>query len=103
MAAQTVHCAKLGRDLPGIDENNPAGSQALRMVQMIGGPDLRRRVHDHISAEAWELWKGQMLMIMNEFRLDPSSDQANQLLKQYMEAFFFGEEQEVPNYVPKEQ
>ena len=100
MAAKLVKCAKLGAELPGLDESTPDGSQALRMVLLIGGPALQQRVREHISAQAWEMWKGQMLMIMNEYRLDPASDQANEILKTYMEAFFFGEEPKIPNYVP---
>jgi Fe-S cluster biosynthesis and repair protein YggX len=95
-----VQCAKLGRELPGIDESTPEGGRALRMAQLIGGPALRQRVLEHISAEAWNLWKDHMLMVINEFRLDPTSDSSNAILKEHLEAFLFGVAAEIPNYVP---
>ena len=76
MAAKTIKCAKLGRELPSIDETTPEGSQALRMCLLFGGAELRRRIHDQISAEAWGMWTDHMRMIMNEYRLDPTSDEA---------------------------
>ena len=100
MAAKTVRCAKLGRELPGIDESTPVGSQALRMCLLFGGAELRRRVHEHVSAQAWDMWADHMRMVINEYRLDPSSNQANEILRRHMEDFFFGQEQAIPNYVP---
>ena len=100
MAQRTVQCAKLGQELPGLDESTPEGSQALRMALLLGGPELRQRIHDHISAQAWSQWKDRMLMIINEYRLDPTSDASNAVLREHMEAFLFGESKQVPNYVP---
>ena len=100
MAERMVHCAKLGRELPGLDESTPEGGRALRMAQLIGGPTMRQRVHDQVSAEAWNLWKERMLMVINEYRLDPTSDSSNAVLREHMEAFLFGNAAEIPNYVP---
>lgn len=100
MAQRTVKCAKLGRELPGLDESTPEGERALRMAQLLGGAELRQRVRDGISAEAWNLWKDHMLMVVNEYRLDPTSDAANAVLKEHMVAFLFGSGAEIPNYVP---
>jgi len=100
MAAKTVRCATLGKELPGIDPETPEGEQALKMVRLIAGPEFAKRVEENVSAQAFELWKDQMLMIMNEFRLDPTSDESNRVLKPYMEAFFFGDQRPIPNYVP---
>ena len=102
MAQRTVLCAKLVRELPGLDEASPEGERALKMAQLLGGPEMRQRIRDHISAEAWKLWKDYMLLVVNEFRLDPTSDAANATLREHMEAFLFGSGREVPNYVPPE-
>jgi Fe-S cluster biosynthesis and repair protein YggX len=102
MAQRMVQCAKLGRELPGLDENTADGDRALRMAQLLGGPEVRQRVHDQVSAEAWELWKDRMLMVINEFRLDPTSDASNAILREQMESFLFGPATDVPNYVPPE-
>lgn len=100
MAQRMVQCAKLGRELPAIDETTPAGKQALKVALLLGGPELQQRVRDHISAEAWERWRDHMRMVINEFRLDPTSDASNAILREQMEAFLFGPGADVPNYVP---
>jgi Fe-S cluster biosynthesis and repair protein YggX len=100
MTQQMVQCAKLGRELPGLDEATPQGQRALRMAQLLGGPELRQRVHEHISAEAWNLWQDRMLMVINEYHLDPTSDTSNPVLKEHMVAFLFGSAKDIPNYVP---
>lgn len=100
MAAKTVKCAKLGQELPGIDPESGEGDRALRMALLIGGPDLRKRIGNSVSAKAWEMWTDHMRMVINEYRLDPTGDDANRVLKPHMEAFFFGEQQQLPGYVP---
>ncbi|HUU95012.1 MAG TPA: Fe(2+)-trafficking protein [Phycisphaerae bacterium] len=100
MAANTVKCAKLGRELPGLDPNTPKGDQALKMVLLIAGPETQKRVRENISAQAWQQWTDHMRMVINEFRLDPTSDEANKVLAEHMEAFFFGAGTQLPGYVP---
>jgi Fe-S cluster biosynthesis and repair protein YggX len=100
MAAKTVKCVKLGEELPAIDPATPAGGQALRMCRLFGGADLAQRVQESVSANAWDMWADHMRMVINEFRLDPTSDESNALLGKYMEDFFFGQQREIPNYVP---
>jgi Fe-S cluster biosynthesis and repair protein YggX len=102
MSARIVLCAKLKQELPGIDEDTPEGDRALRMALLIGGPELRQRVHDSVSAQAWGMWTDHMLMVINEYQLDPTSDEANKILKPQMEAFFFGRQAQVPGYIPPE-
>ncbi len=100
MPQRMVQCAKLGRELPGLDETTPQGERALRMAQLLGGPAMRQRVLAHISAEAWERWTDFMRMVINEYHLDPTSDASNAILRKYLEGFLFGEEGEVPGYTP---
>ncbi len=70
MTQRAVQCAKLGRGLPGLDEETPEGRSALKMALLLGGPKTRQRVYDHISAQAWKMWKDHMLMVINEYQLD---------------------------------
>lgn len=100
MAAANVMCAKLKQELPGIDAESSDGARELKMIKLIAGPAMVERVRTSISAKAMELWKGHMLMCMNEFRLDPTSDEANRMLAMQMEQFFFGGDAKIPNYVP---
>ena len=84
-----VFCAKLKRDLPGL----PAPPWP--------GP-LGRRIYEHVSAEAWEMWEERMKMILNELRLLPFQKEAQQLVATQMEDFFFGEGSALPEgYVPE--
>jgi Fe-S cluster biosynthesis and repair protein YggX len=100
MSERLVQCAKLGRELPGLDETTPEGKSALKMALLLGGPPLRDRIRDHISLEAWRLWKDHMRMVVNEFRLDATSDKSNPILREQMEAFLFGPGTQVPGYKP---
>lgn len=102
MPAAEIQCVKLGKKAPAIDPETPEGDQALRMCLLFGGPELRERVRESVSAEAWSQWADYMLMVVNEYRLDPTSDAANEVLRKHMEAFFFEKAEEIPGYVPPE-
>jgi Fe-S cluster biosynthesis and repair protein YggX len=104
MPQRMVQCAKLGRELPGLDESTPEGERALRMAQLLGGVELRQRVRDHVSAEAWNLWTDFMRMVINEYQLNPTSNSSNAILREHMEGFLFGGEGgELPNYTPRDE
>ena len=101
MAPHMVYCVKLQREAPGIDADDLQGQVALDMVESVGGKELRQRVYENVSQEAWELWKGRLTMLMNEQRLDMMDPQTDAFIRQQMEAFFFGEGAALPpGYVP---
>ena len=87
MPERIVHCAKLGKDLPGLDEtpfDHPLG----------------QRIYDNVSKQAWDMWKEHLKMIINEFRLNPATMEAQEMILKQMEAYFFGEGgQAPPDYV----
>ena len=84
-----VQCVKLGRQLPGLDAPPWPG-------------ELGRRIYEQVSAEAWELWEERMKMILNEYRLLPFQKEAQKIVAQQMEAFFFGEGSGLPTeYTPE--
>ena len=63
--------------------------------------ELGQRIFETVSKEAWKLWIEQMKMIMNEYRLNLSSPDAQQFLMNQMEQYFFGEGSAFPpGYVP---
>lgn len=101
--AKIVHCQKLKQDLPGLDENTPDGRNALKYAQLIGGAALAARVRDGISSAAWKMWIDHQVMVINEYRLDPMADESNAVLREHMEAFLFGDQKSVDNYVPPPQ
>jgi len=87
-----VHCVKLGKDLPGLDE-----------VPFDGHP-LGKRIYDNVSKEAWKMWVEHMKMLMNEYRLNLGTQEAQEFIIQQMEQYFFGEGSALPaDYVPPKQ
>ncbi len=72
-----VHCAKLGRELPGL-------------LQPPFANELGRRIYDHISQEAWRMWLEQSRMLINEYRLNLSNEESRRFLIAQCEAFLFG-------------
>jgi Fe-S cluster biosynthesis and repair protein YggX len=87
--ARTVFCVKLQRELPGLDETP------------FEGHPLGRRIYENVSKEAWKLWVERMKMIVNEYRLNLGTPEAQQFLLRQMEEYFFGEGAELPpDYVP---
>jgi Fe-S cluster biosynthesis and repair protein YggX len=73
-----VFCVKLQKELPGLDET-PFDNE------------LGQRIYDHVSKEAWRMWVEQMKMIMNEYRLNLGTPEAQEFLLKQMEEYFFGE------------
>jgi Fe-S cluster biosynthesis and repair protein YggX len=85
-----VFCAKFQREMYGLDE-----------VPFDGHP-LGQKVFENVSKEAWRLWVEQMKMIMNEYRLNLGTREAQEFLLKQMEEYFFGEGAAFPpGYVPQ--
>jgi Fe-S cluster biosynthesis and repair protein YggX len=89
MAERIVHCVKLKKDLPGLDEtpfDHPLG----------------QRIYDNVSKQAWAMWADHLKMIINEFRLNPATMEAQEMILKQMEAYFFGDGGAAPppEYVP---
>lgn len=89
MAQRMVKCVKLGRELPGLSEP-PFDNE------------LGRRIYENVSEDAWRMWVEHLKMVVNEYRLNLADREAQRMVRQYMEEFFFGEGAGVPppGYVP---
>jgi Fe-S cluster biosynthesis and repair protein YggX len=88
-SGRKVMCVKFGREMPGLDE-----------VPFEGDP-LGQRIYESVSKEAWKMWLERMKMIMNEYRLNLGTPEAQDFLLKQMEEYFFGEGAALPpNYVP---
>jgi Fe-S cluster biosynthesis and repair protein YggX len=87
-SGRKVMCVKFQREMPGLDEpplDNPLG----------------QRIFENVSKEAWKMWIEQMKMIMNEYRLNLGTQEAQEFLLKQMEDYFFGEGAALPpGYVP---
>ena len=88
MAQRMVHCVKFQRELPGLDEP-PFDNE------------LGRRIYDNVSKDAWKMWLEHLKMIVNEYRLNLVDREAQQIVREQMEQYFFGEGAALPpGYVP---
>ena len=86
--ARMVNCVKLGREAEG-------------MKWKPFEDELGQRLYENVSQESWKLWLEHSKMLINEYRLDLMSPRAQQILREQVEQFFFGEGSQLPpDYVP---
>jgi Fe-S cluster biosynthesis and repair protein YggX len=89
--ARMVTCAKLGRELPGL--NRPP----------FGG-ELGKRIFENVSQDAWALWQDHSTLLINHYGLNLRDPAAQKFLMQQMEQFFFGEGAQLPaDWTPETQ
>ncbi|HWB98622.1 MAG TPA: oxidative damage protection protein [Bryobacteraceae bacterium] len=87
-----VFCVKFQREMEGLEE-----------VPFDGHP-LGQKIYDNVSKEAWKMWVEHMKMLMNEYRLNLGTTQAQEFLLKQMDEYFFGEGAALPpDYVPQHQ
>jgi len=85
-----VKCVKLGREMPGLDRPPWKG-------------ELGKRIYESVSKEAWSMWVDHSKMLLNEYRLNPLDPNAQKIMEEQMEQFFFGEGAKLPEgYVAPE-
>jgi len=90
--AHKVFCVKFQREMAGLDE-----------VPFEGHP-LGQKIYDSVSKEAWKMWVEHMKMLMNEYRLNLGTQEAQEFLLKQMDDYFFGEGAALPpDYVPPRQ
>ncbi len=78
MADRMVQCLKLDRELPGLEE-------------LPFDNELGQKIFDNVSKVAWAQWTEHLKMIINEYRLNPATLEAQEMIMKQMDAFFFGE------------
>ena len=84
-----VMCVKFGKEMVGLDEspfdNHPMG----------------QKIYENVSKQAWKMWVEHMKMLMNEYRLNLGTQEAQEFLLKQMEQYFFGEGAALPpGYLP---
>ena len=86
-----VHCVKIGRELPGLDQ-----------PPMPGG--LGQRIYENVSQQGWQLWMEQLTILINHYGLNMVDPKAREFINQQLEEFFFGEGAQMPeDWVPEGQ
>ena len=58
--------------------------------------ELGQRVFENVSKEAWKLWVSHSTMLVNEYRLELGTPEANRVWLRELEKFFFGEGSAAP-------
>lgn len=85
-----VFCAKLQRELPGLDK------------PPFPGP-LGQRIYESISKQAWDMWPAQSTLIINHYGLNMADPESRKILREQMEDFFFGKDARMPEgWAPEE-
>ncbi|MCZ2148171.1 MAG: oxidative damage protection protein [Bryobacterales bacterium] len=79
-----VFCVKFQREMVGLSEvpfeNHPLG----------------QRIYENVSKDAWKMWIEHMKILMNEYRLNLGTAEAQEFLLKQMEQYFFGEGAALP-------
>ena len=90
--ARKVFCVKFQREMEGLDE-----------IPFEGHP-LGQKIFDSVSKEAWKMWVEHMKMLMNEYRLNLGTPEAQEFLLKQMDEYFFGAGAALPpDFVPPKQ
>jgi Fe-S cluster biosynthesis and repair protein YggX len=89
--AHMVFCVRYKKEMEGLDEP-PFDSE------------FGQKIYNSVSKVAWQEWVERQKMLLNEYRLQPWTIQAQTFLVEQMNQFFFGEGLDMPQqYVPPAQ
>ena len=84
----TVFCVRYKKEMEGLEEP-PFDSE------------FGQKIFKNVSQAAWAEWVDRQKMLLNEYRLQPWTPQAQQFLVEQMEQFFFSEGAGLPqDFVP---
>lgn len=81
--ARTIDCIKLARAAEGLEKPPFKG-------------EMGQRVFEHVSKEAWSGWLEHSKMLINEYRLDLTSEKGQKVWMTELEKYFWGEGSELP-------
>ena len=81
--AHMVFCTKYKAEMEGLDEP-PFDS------------DFGHKIFKNVSQKAWGEWVERQKMLLNEYRLQPWTKEAQEFLVEQMNEFFFGAGGELP-------
>ena len=85
-----IECTKLKKEAEGLDHPPYPG-------------ELGKKIYEHVSKEAWQLWLSHQTMLINEYRLSLIDPKAREFLVQEMQKFLFESGSEKPaGYVPED-
>lgn len=86
--AHMVFCSRYKQEMEGLDE--PPFDN-----------DFGQKIYENVSKKAWHDWSEHQKMLLNEYRLQPWTPQAQEFLAEQMQRFFFGDGMVLPKeFVP---
>ena len=63
--------------------------------------DFGNKIFHNVSRQSWGEWAERQKMLLNEYRLQPWTPEAQEFLVEQMQQFFFGEGSALPqDYIP---
>jgi Fe-S cluster biosynthesis and repair protein YggX len=72
-----IQCAKLQKEAEGLAQPPLPG-------------EFGKKIYEHISKEAWQMWLNHQTMLINEYRLSMIDAKSRAFLMQEMDKFLFG-------------
>lgn len=88
--SRTVQCVKFGKEMEALDRPPFKG-------------EMGQKVFENVSKEAWRMWLEHSKMIVNEYRLDLTSESGQKIWLTELEKYFWGEGSQLPpDYVPQQ-
>ena len=79
-----VHCAKLDAELPALERPPFPGA-------------LGQQIYENVSKLAWSMWQQHATLLINHYGLNMADPNAQELLFEQMEDFFFGSGRGLPD------
>ena len=77
--SRIVYCRKYQKELPGLSNPPYPGEKG-------------RDIYEHVSAQAWQDWQKQQVMLINEKHLSMASADDRRYLTEQMERFLSNQE-----------
>ncbi len=81
--SRKVQCVKLGREADGLEKPPLKG-------------EIGQKIFENVSAEAWRMWLEHSKMLINEYRLDLTSEQGQKVWFSELDKYFWGDGSATP-------
>jgi Fe-S cluster biosynthesis and repair protein YggX len=85
-----IQCVKFGKEMEGLEKPPFKG-------------EMGQKLFDTVSKDAWKMWIEHSKMLVNEYRLDLTSEQGQKVWMSECQNYFYGEGSQLPpDFVPAE-
>ncbi len=85
-----IQCVKFGKEMEGLDKAPLKG-------------EVGQKIFESVSKDAWTAWLEHSKMLINEYRLDLTSEHGQKIWMTELDNYFFGEGSQLPEgFVPEQ-